>query len=287
MPLERAISRLIMALLGFAAAGCANLGYVPPPEASSSADIVPAALESAPEDAPTARMPREIQIGAVQMVIQRVEADVSRDEVAAAIGPMIANALVCMRWPALWIEEARRSSFVVRFDLMTRDWGEEAAAAGKARLDEFVEMGFLQEQLGDDPGVVTYLLTEAGDQHFAGILEPGRRPRFCVPAERRLVAITAMEWGETPCGTLLVSFTHTGDAWPSWARGEAIRARLEANWPAPGATVGGSVSLSRQWYRRQDLPSGVENGALVSACYDARRQEIVGDDLDLSLGSLD
>jgi hypothetical protein len=232
-------------------------------------------------------MPREIQLGSVDMAIQRVESDVSRAEIAAVVAPMIAEAPVCMRWPALWIEQARRTVFVVRYDLMSRDWGEAAVASARARMSEFVEMGFLQEQPGVDPAVVTYAVTTSGSAAFRGVIQPGARPNFCGPAERRLVAIEALEWGQYPCGTLHVRFTHDGDAFPSWATSEAMRQRLAQIWPQQNAPVSGSVSLSRQWFRREDLPPGAQNGGLRSACYDARRQEIVGDDLDLSLGSID
>ena len=119
-------------------------------------------------------------------------------------------------------------------------------------------------------------------------LEPGRRPSFCAPSERRLVAVEALEWGQCPCGTLRVRFTHDGEAWPSWARTETMRARLAtAGWAAANTAVGGVVSLSRQWFRRQDLPPSAPNGVLRSACYDERRQEITGDDLNLSLPAID
>ena len=279
MPLGSVIRCVSMALLVWAAAACAST-----PEPSSGAP--PTAAESEPQA--TARMPREIQLGAVGMAIQRVESEISRAEVAAAIAPMIANAPVCMRWPTLWIEQVRRNSFVARYDLMTRDWGQSAASAAEARMEEFVEMGFLQKEAGANPQIVTYTLTETGLDYFRGVVEPGVRPRFCAPAERRLVAVNDMEWGQFPCGTLRVRFTHDGEAWPSWARSEATRARLAAaRWPAADAAVDGVVSLSRQWFRRQDLPPGAQNGGLRSACYDARRQDIVGDDLSLSLGAMD
>jgi hypothetical protein len=272
----------MIALLALAGAACASTPLTAP-------EAAPIAAAPAEEElsGPTARMPREIQIGAVDMVIQRVEPNVSRAEVAAAIGPLIANAPVCMRWPTLWIEEAERRTFVVRYDLMARDWGPAAAAAAQARMQEFVEMGFLQEQANSNPQAVTYVLTAMGMSYFSGTIEPGRRPSFCAPAERRLVAIEALEWGQYPCGTMRVRFTHDGDAWPSWARSEATRARITQVWPQAGAPVEGSVSLSRQWFRRQGLPTGTENGGLRSACYDARRQQIVGDDLNLSLAAID
>lgn len=274
MPLGRAVPYLLLALTVLAA--CTT---VPGPEPSG----MPASMQE--EGArTTARMPRELQFGGVDMIIQRVEPDVSREEVMAAIGPMIANAPVCLRWPALWMEQARRTSFSVRYDLMTRDWGEAAVAAARARMAEFVDMGLLQEQAGAYEGTVVYVVTSTGLQFLRGVVEPGARPTFCGPAERRLVAIEALEWGQFPCGTLRVRFTHEGDAWPSWATSEHTRARLAPVWPAAGAPVAGSVSLSRQWFAREALPPGAQNGALRSACFDARRQEIIGDDLNLSLG---
>jgi hypothetical protein len=281
MPLARPVRHFMLALLGCAAAACASAPEAPAGAVSESAAV-------GDPLASTARMPRDIQLGAVGMAIQRVEQDVSRAEIAGVIGPMIANAPVCLRWPTLWIEASRRNTFVVRYDLMMRDWGQPATEANHARMQEFVEMGFLQEQEGSNPQVVTYALTNAGLSYLTGVIEPGRRPSFCAPTERRLVAVSALEWGEFPCGTLRVSFTHDGEAWPSWARSETTRARFAAaSWPAANVALDGSVSLSRQWFRRQDLPPGAENGVLRSACYDARRQEITGDDLDLSLPAVD
>lgn len=273
MPLGRAVPHLLLVLIALTMTACAATSAVAPADGAS--------------EGTTAHMPREIRLGAAAMVIQRVEDDVTREEVLATITPMIENAPVCMRWPALWMEQTRRTSLVVRYDLMTRDWGADAATAARARMDEFVEMGFMQAEAGADPGTLTYVLTETGMQYLDGLIEPGRRPSFCAPSERRLVDITAMEWGQYPCGTLHVTFTHVIDDWPSWARTQSVRERLAASWPALGAPSEGSVSLSRQWFRRQDLPPGAQNGGLRSACYDARRQEVVGDDLSLSLGSLD
>jgi hypothetical protein len=299
MPLAKVVSRLMVAALCFTAAAC-QMGYAPPPEVApapyappADAPGEPTAFQDAPlvvpaaPRGPTARMPREIQLGSVTMVIQRVEQDVSREEVAAAISPMIANAPVCMRWPALWIENVRRTVFTVRYDLMARDWGESGVAAAEAQMNEFVALGFLQQQAGPSARTATYVVTQLGSEHFRGLIEPGRRPSFCGPAERRLVEITSMEWGQYPCGTLRVGFTHTGDDWPTWARSESLRARFAATWPEPSESVQGTVSLNRQWYGRQELPPGAQNGALRSACLDSRRQQIAGDDLSLGLSSID
>lgn len=284
MPLGRAIPLVIMALLALAGAACAT------PASPASFDSPPP--EPVPAAAPagsvaTARMPREVRVGSVDMVIQAVEADVRREEVAAAIAPLLANAPVCMRWPTLWMEQTRRTSIIVRYDLMERDWGEGSVAAARSRMQEFVELGFMTATPGADPRVVQYTLTEAGMQYLSGVIEPGRRPRFCAPAERQLVQITNMEWGRFPCGSLRVQFTHVASAWPSWARAETTRSRLAANWPPNGATADGTVSLSRQWYQRSALPAGFENGRLRSLCYDASRQQVTGTDLNLMLGDID
>lgn len=280
MPLGRPVRRFVLALLGCAAAACASTPDVPL-ETALASETGSETLSS------TARMPREVQFGAASMAIQRVEQDVARAEVAAAIAQMILNAPVCMRWPSLWMEPRHRA-FAVRYDLMMRDWGQLATESNRARMQEFVELGLLQEQVDANPQIVTYALTETGESYLSGVIEPGRRPSFCAPSERRLVAVSALEWGQFPCGTLRVSFTHDGEALPSWARPETTRARLAAaGWPAANTALDGSVSLSRQWFRRQDLPPGAPNGVLRSACFDERRQEIVGDDLNLSLPSID
>lgn len=293
MPLGRAVSLVIMALLAFATAACAT-GVAAPASVDAPDESAPLAVQAEPalavaraEPASTARMPREVRMGGVDMVIQAVETDVSREEVATAIAPLLANAPVCMRWPALWMEQARRALIVVRYDLMARDWGEGSAAAARARMQEFVDLGFMTATPGADPRVVQYTLTEAGMQYLNGVIEPGRRPRFCAPAERQLVQITNMEWGRYPCGSLRVQFTHVASDWPSWARAETTRARLAVNWPPNGATAEGTVSLSRQWYQRSALPAGFRNGMLRSLCYDTARQQVVGADLNLTLGDID
>lgn len=282
MPLRRAVSLIIIALLAGATAACAT-AVAPAPVAAPAEPA--AAVVAGPTT--TARMPREIRVGGVDMVIQAVEPEVSREEVAAAIAPLLANAPVCMRWPTLWMEQTRRASFVVRYDLMVRDWGESSVAAARARMQEFVDLGFMTATPGADPLVVQYTITEVGLQYLTGVVEPGRRPRFCAPAERQLVQITNIEWGRYPCGSLRVQFTHVANAWPSWARAETTRVRLAANWPPNGAAAEGTVSLGRQWYQRSALPAGFENGALRSLCYDAARQQVVGNDLNLALGDID
>jgi hypothetical protein len=275
MPLGRAVPIVIMALMALAAVGCATGA---PPQAVD----VPRPAEARVSDEGTARIPREVRIGAVDMVIQAVETDIRREEIAAAIAPMLANAPVCTRWPALWMEQTRHSSFVVRYDLMARDWGEGSTASAEALMTEFVELGFVTASASADARSVTYTLTEAGEQYLVGLIEPGRRPQFCAPAERRLVDIANLEWGRFPCGTLRVQFTHVADDWPSWARSESTRARLAASWPPLGEAARGSVSLSRTWYSRSALPPGYPNGALTSSCYDASRQQVVGNDLNLA-----
>jgi hypothetical protein len=52
-----------------------------------------------------------------------------------------------------------------------------------------------------------------------------------------------------------------------------------------GAVSEGTVSLSRQWFRHDRLPRGSRNGELRSICYDAQRQRVVGDDLNLQAGA--
>jgi hypothetical protein len=147
------------------------------------------------------------------MVIQRVEDNVSPDEVAAALEPMLATAPVCMRWPALWLERVQRDSFVVRYGLMARDWGEQASASAQAQMDEFVAVGFLTAApaISPDSRAVEYTLTAAGERYLSGLIEPGRRPQFCAPAERRLVEITEMQCALQPHCRRLACMGHNGN----------------------------------------------------------------------------
>lgn len=282
MPLARAIPRICAVLCGLALTACAaptDGGVLPDLTAATQ----PADVESG------SRMPREIRLGMADMVLQRVEDDVSRDEIVAAIEPLLANAAVCMRWPALWLEQPRGNRFVVSYGLMARDWGEQAATDAQGYMDEFVSMGFLTAApaASQDSRAVAYTLTGAGERYLRGQINPGRRPEFCAPAERRLVEITALQWGEYPCGTLQVRFNHVGDDWPAWATSDITRQRLAASWPPIGESSQGSVSLSRQWYRRDVMPAGFSNGSLHSVCYDASRRAITGDDLNLSVAPIE
>lgn len=236
----------------------------------------------------SARMPREVRMGAADMAIAPVGEEVSREEVATAVRTMVAQAPMCFPWPGLWLDASeRRSVYVARYDLMARDWGSTAAANGRQRMQEFVDLGFLTASDRPDlgPGVVEYNLTEAGSSYLRGSPYGGDRPTFCAPSERRLVEITNMEWGEYDCGSLHVTFAHSADDWPAWARTEASRARIASTWGPVGAVAPGTVTLSRQWFRRSDLPRGRANGELRSVCYDATLQRIVGDDLELAPAS--
>jgi hypothetical protein len=91
-----------------------------------------------------------------------------------------------------------------------------------------------------------------------------------------------VEWGAFSCGSIQVRFTHTADQWPEWARTENARNRLQSAWGALGDELEGSVSLSRRWYRRGAVPGGVRNGSLQSACFDASREQVTGDDLQMT-----
>jgi hypothetical protein len=230
-------------------------------------------------------MPNSIRNGLASMVVQTVEPNVSRDEITAAVQQLIFNEPVCILMPALWLEASERPNvYLVRFDLMARDWGEPAAAGAATRLDEFVDLGFFtkRDRASVGPGVIEITMTPAGRIHLRGRINPGVRASFCGPSERRLVEITSIEFGRFPCGSLRVRFTHVANDWPTWARGEATRARLAANWPQPGESGEGVVSLGRQWYRADDVPTGFQNGSLRSLCYE-RERRVADDDLDLSV----
>lgn len=234
------------------------------------------------------RMPREVRTGSADMVVARVGEDVSREEVARAVQTMVAQAPMCFPWPGLWLDASeRRSVFYARYDLMARDWGSMVAANSRERMQEFVDLGFLTASDRPDlgPGVVEYNLTEAGSTYLRGSPYGGERPSFCAPSERRLVEITNMEWGEYDCGNLHVTFAHSADNWPAWARTEASRARIVSTWGPVGVVGQGTVTLGRQWFRRNEVPRGRDNGELRSVCYDSTLQRVVGDDLELAPAS--
>lgn len=245
--------------------------------------VIVVACESLPTADPLLRlMPYEVRSGLVESAIAPVEREITQEEIAASVSDLVARAPQCFPWPTLWLApEDRRSNFVARFDLMARDWGEDLAAESERRMNEFVEMGFLTRR---DRGrrVVEFTLTDAGRAYLQGSPYGVSHPSFCPPAGRRLVHITNVEWGGFDCGSIQVRFTHTADAWPDWARTENARARLASTWGPFGDELEGRVSLSRRWYRREDLPTGVRNGSLQSVCYDAARDTVVGDDLQMN-----
>ncbi len=267
MTLTRTLGRLVSAALALSLLGCAV------PTISLEADA--------------RRPPREIRIGAADMVIEPVEADVSPEEVAAAVQYEVHAETLCFSWPGLWLDASeRRNIYFARYDLMARDWGADTSDAGRERMTEFVELGFLQARERPDigPGVIEYTLTADGAAYLRGSPYGGQRPSFCAPSQRRVVEITSMEWGRYPCGTLLVRFTHVADDWPTWARTPNVRNRVASAWAPVGVPVAGSVSLSRQWFQSNRVPDDwPSNGELRSVCYDENRQVVTGDDLELGV----
>lgn len=282
MLLTRMARWAVAALFGFALAGCGTASE--PMSLDTPVEIVaaPEPIVAEPIAARTARMPNSIRNGAAQLAVQRVESDVSRDEVAAVIQAMLSEQAVCMPWPALWAENLSSQRIIVRFDLMARDWGEEAAAAAEGRMQEFVELGFLtaREQPRLGPRVVEFALTPSGQTSLRGRMTSGSRPAFCGSTERRVVDIVSMQWGEFPCGSLHVRFSHVADRWPSWARTEAARARVGAV-SATGEVAFGEVTLSRRWRLPSSLRPGEPNGELRSMCYGADG-EVEGNDFSLA-----
>lgn len=231
------------------------------------------------------RIPRQVRTGASESAIERVETNVSREEVFASVQAQLARETMCFPWPGVWLDESpMRNVYYVRYDLMARDWGGEVVAASSARMREFVELGFLTSRERPDigPGVVEYTLTQQGGAYLQGSPYGGVRPSFCGPAERQVVEITDMQFGQFECGSLQVRFTHVADAWPSWARTENARARIAQNWAPLGQTGEGAVSMSRRWYRPNQTPTGEINGQMRSLCYDDDNGEVRGEDMELS-----
>lgn len=258
-------TRLTAAALVFGLAGCALA------EISAESDY--------------ARLPRDIRSGAAETAIERVEAGgVTDAEVALAVQALVEREPLCFGWPGLWLDASnRRNFYFVRYDLMERDWGRDVAEAGRQRMNEFVELGFLVARERPDiaPGVVEYTLTTDGVAYLRGSPYGGERPSFCAPSQRRVVEITSMEFGRFPCGSLRVRFNHIADDWPNWARTDNARNRVATSWAPVGVATQGSVSLSRQWYQPGSVPDGVSNGGLQSLCYDEATRAVVGEDLEL------
>lgn len=230
--------------------------------------------------------PLEIRSGGAEMALQAVERDITREEVARGVQELIDEARICIAWPALWLEDTgRRDQFLARYDLMTRDWGAEVSSESAARMQEFVDLGFLttlaRPRVG--PGVVLYTLAPDAQATLQGSPYGGARPSFCGPSGRRVVEIAALEWGEFDCGSLRVNFTHVADAWPAWARTDSARARIAQAWAPLGQPMAGRVTLSRQWFGRDAMPSSTfQNGSLRSVCFDPVRTRFAGSDLTLN-----
>lgn len=267
MPSIRVSPRIAAWVAAVVVAGCVGVGGVP-----TSEDF--------------ARLPREIRSGAADTVIEPVERDVSPDEVSSAVSRIVSASPVCMTWPSLWLDDTPiRNIYRVRFDLMKRDWGVPVSNASQQRMDEFVDMGFLTKRTRDDIGtdVVEYTLTDLGRGYLNGSPYGGDRPTFCAPSERRVVAVTRLDFGQFPCGNLQVHFTHQAPDAPSWAHTDAARQRVAQSMDAPSLGEG-LVTLGRQWYRPDALPAGITNGSLNSACYDSNHKNIIGNDLNLNAG---
>lgn len=232
-----------------------------------------------------ARLPAEVRTGAAAMAIGRVEPSIDRAEVLAALQPMVNAAPTCFGWPSLWMAaRERRTVYVVRYDLMRRDWGEEVSAASEARMRDFVGLGLMTERprndLGD--GAVEYSLTDEGDRSLRGSPFGEVAPEFCMDAQRRVVDIASLEWGQYDCGSLRVRFTHMAESWPAWATTPQMQQRLGEMWGALGTPAQGAVTLGRQWFQPGREPSGVANGALRSICLNANRETVAEGDLSLS-----
>jgi hypothetical protein len=266
MPLSRAMPRIWVGAAALAVFVCA--------------------AATAWSQASTARMPREISSGAREMVVQRVEPAVSQAEILAAVQAQLDRETMCFPWPSVWLDPAeRRRVFIVRYDLMERDWGVEVTAQARARINEFVEMGLLvvREQADVGPDVIEYRLTRLGDDRIVGSPNSGRMS-FCMPSERRVTEVLETQFGDFPCGTLQVRFRHIADAWPSWARSQSVQARVTANWGVIGSPGDGAVSMSRQWFNG-DPPDGRENGQMRSVCYDPEARAVRGEDMELYLAT--
>lgn len=182
-------------------------------------------------------MPRQIRMGATDMVIQRVEPEIVAEEVRGAVQAQLDRELMCFRWPSIWLaDNERRRVYTVRYDLMERDWGADVADDARNRMQEFVGMGLLTVRDVSDafgPGTLEYRLTREGGEYLQGSPSAGRLS-FCAPSGRRVVDIVETEFGTFACGTLNVRFTHTSEAWPDWARTPASQARVAEQWGAPG-----------------------------------------------------
>jgi hypothetical protein len=265
MAVKKTISRVALVVCALMVSACSGIAGVP-----SRDEFL--------------RVPREIRTGAADSVIERVENTVDRTEVAAAVQNLVAAAPICYPWPGLWLDASdRRNVYFARYGLMARDWGDDVTVASQQRMREFVELGFLIARDRPDlgPGVVEYTLTSDGVAFLRGSPYGGARPQFCPNAQRRVLEITNMEFGQFECGNLRVSFTHVADTWPTWARTDAARQRVDATWAPPAVPISGQVTLSRQWFRRGAIPPGIQNGGLRSLCLDDARN-VIGDDLNLN-----
>lgn len=266
MPLSKVIRWIALSSMVMALSACIGVGDIP-----SRDEFM--------------RMPNAIRTGAAETVIERVESTVDRAEVAAAVQMLVASAELCYPWPGLWLDASdRRNFYFARYDLMARDWGSEVTSASQQRMNEFVELGFLvaRERPDIGPGVVEYSLTNDGAAFLRGSPYGGARPQFCPNSQRRVAEVTDMQFGEYRCGNLHVRFTHVADNWPTWARTQAARERIDTTWAPPGTPINGEVTLGRQWFRQSAVPPGVQNGALRSLCLDSSRQIVIADDLNLN-----
>jgi hypothetical protein len=263
--MTKTISRIVLSAIALALCACLGVGELP-----SRAEFM--------------RTPVAIRTGAADSVIERVDSTVDRAEVLGAVQAIVTAAPLCYPWPGLWLDASdRRNVYFARYDLMSRDWGNEVTGASQQRMREFVDLGFLTARDRPDvgPGVVEYNLTVEGAAFLRGSPYGGARPQFCPNAQRRVVDLTNLEFGQFDCGSVRVTFTHVADTWPTWARTEAARQRVDATWAPAGVPLTGQVTLGRQWFRQGAAPPGVQSGGLRSLCLDSARN-VIGDDLNLN-----
>lgn len=263
--MTKTISGVLLSMFVLALSACVGIGDVP-----SRDEFM--------------RTPAAIRTGAAESVIERVDSTVDRAEVLGAVQAIVTAAPLCYPWPGLWLDASdRRNVYFARYDLMSRDWGSEVTGASQQRMQEFVDLGFLTARERPDigPGVVEYNLTADGVAFLRGSPYGGARPQFCPNAQRRVVDLTNLEFGQFDCGSVRVTFTHVADAWPTWARTEAARQRVDATWAPVGVPLIGQVTLGRQWFRQGGAPPGVQSGGLRSLCLDGARN-VIGDDLNLN-----
>jgi hypothetical protein len=204
----------------------------------------------------------------VQSVITMPARSTSESEIAAVIATSIKEYPICTRVFALRLV-GKPVDFHEAIEKNFRHQDSEAV------LDVLVRAGYLTKVPRLDLGwrVIEYQRTERSQSH--DVMSYGR---LCVPAERKLIAVTAVERVAKASfehsGHLLIRFTHALDPASIWAKETDLVQLMDGRSPdvtplSNPRVFDGEAELYRVWIRgKHPLKGAPHNGELHAIKYD-------------------